>query len=268
MDASLRSGILIFASGSLTGDRGGRSAVDLALKSRRDLVAEKVIGIVTDYRNGTVAYRAEKHDIPCFYFPRCTTQVKYKLAYNRLIYTHRPRLVVFCGWKKKVFNIFNQTETINVHRGLIVDGKKVSYYKAAERAVDRWLKSRGGELETSLTINFVNGPTVDDGPPIFTQKLPVLLRREGRINRETIIEMVQCALREAQQQYLYQVINHVLFGQVYWGGTASHEVLVPASYHIQTDPNLAMSKSNSQLYPYETAGCFGSYDRMNYGDAY
>lgn len=228
--------LLIFASGFQDpSDRGGKGAVRLAQQAGE--FGAEVIGIVTDYRHGSVAARAEEHDIRCFAFPRSGTATLYRRTYNELIHAHRPDLTVFCGWRKPVFQCLCPSSTINVRRGLLVGDQAVSYYKAAEKAVLKWLRKGDGKLTTSLTINFVRGERVDDGPTIIAFNIPVdVAGRLADITSHDIIEMVREKLRETRRHYLPQVVEHVLLGLVSWDGVSSY-VVVPSSYRIKADPN-------------------------------
>lgn len=262
--------LLIFASGfPKPNDRGGRGAVTLALQAYRGELETDVIGIITDYPDGSVMTRAHENGIPC-----CALEVgddsngAYRTAYNRLIFTHQPDLVVFCGWRKPIYGSFRPNRTINMHRGLYLDQKRVSYYDEPTQAIKRWLVGGGTELTTSLTINFVNGPMVDNGPAIITFQVPVHIDRFNLpVTARGLLEVVREALREAQRTYLHQVVTHLTLGLVSWEGGMS-PVVVPASYRMQTDPNLAVPKGSGQLYPYEGMGGFDAYVRTIHGDPY
>lgn len=251
--------VLVGAWGFEAGDRGGSGFEDLVQKSRNGLLRARIIGVMTGYPDGTVARRAQRLEVPIYLIPVNGTASEYKTAYYTLLQKlkeeeeHYPDYTVFCGWPKTIpiYDCFNKTRTLSVYRGSLLDGERISYYDAPELDIERYLRAISGELQATITIQYVYGPNVDDGPAIVTfsevvrfgpdiQPIKVPGKKSEKIEGPPIKRMYAIqrqTLQCVQKYYLYQVLNHVFDGLVTWSGHENDPVIKPSYYATYCVPS-------------------------------
>ena len=208
--------ILIFASG--TADGGGSGFQTLVENTKTGILNAKIVGVVSNHKNGGVYKKAQLLDIPFIYFSGPFAAENY----HTIIQNSACDFVVLSGWLKLMCGI-NPATTINIHPGLLPRFGGVGMYGiyVHEAVLDAY--HHGEITHSAVTMHFVT-EKYDKGPIFF--QYPVPIRQDD--TADTLKERVG----EIEHSWQPFITNFVVKGDISWDGKDPSTLRVPAWYNF------------------------------------
>ena len=208
--------ILIFASG--TADGGGSGFQTLVESTTTGILDAKIVGAVSNHKNGGVYKKAQLLDMPFIYFSGPFAAENY----HTIIQNSACDFVVLSGWLKLMCGI-NPATTINIHPGLLPRFGGVGMYGiyVHEAVLDAY--HHGEITHSAVTMHFVT-EKYDKGPIFF--QYPVPIRQDD--TADTLKERVG----EIEHSWQPFITNFVVKGDISWDGKDPSTLRVPAWYNF------------------------------------
>jgi len=206
--------ILIFASG--TADGGGSGFQTLVENTKTGILNAKIVGVVSNHKNGGVYKKAQLLDIPFIYFSGPFAAENY----HTIIQNSACDFVALSGWLKLMRGI-NPATTINIHPGSLprFGGTGMYGIHVHEAVLDAY--KRGEITNSAVTMHFVT-EEYDKGPIFF--QYPVPIRPDD--TADTLKERVG----EIEHSWQAWITNLVIRGDISWDGKDPSTLCVPAWY--------------------------------------
>lgn len=203
-------GILVFASG--TKDGGGSGFENLVNKTRDNNLNMKIIGVVSNHKDGGVKRIAEKLNVPFHLFREISAE-----NYRKIVQETGANFVALSGWLKLVTGLDPRT-TFNIHPAPLPQfGGSGMYGHFAHEAVMKAYHEKKIS-HTEMTMHFVT-EKYDEGPVFFRH--PV--RIEQNDTPETLAERV----KEAEHFFQPTITELVVNGKIRWDGKNLKSLITP-----------------------------------------
>jgi phosphoribosylglycinamide formyltransferase-1 len=194
--------VLVFASGDKEG--GGSGFQKLVEATKSGVLQANVVGVVSNHATGGVFKRAQKLDVPFFYF----TGPFMAMEYQRYVYRTGADFIALSGWLKLVKGL-PPDRTINIHPGPLPDfGGPGMYGHHVHEAVLAAFK-RGEITHSEVCMHFVTAE-YDRGPVFFRCKVKLL--------PDDTAESIATRVNKVEHEFQSYFTNQVVTGQIYWDG--------------------------------------------------
>lgn len=206
--------ILIFASG--TADGGGSGFQTLAESTKTGILDAKIVGVVSNHKNGGVSKKAHLLDIPFIYFPSPFTAENYRA----IIENSACDFVALSGWLKLVRGV-NPATTINIHPGPLPRFGGAGMYGGHIHEAIIEAYHRGEIRHSAVTMHFVT-EEYDKGPIFFQYPIP--------IRSDDTADSLKKRISEIEHAWQPFITNLVVKGDISWDGKNPSTLRVPAWY--------------------------------------
>lgn len=219
--------ILVFASGTRTG--GGSGFQNLVEHSQGGLLHKaEIIGVVSNHTEGGVHSRAQKLEVPFYYFPKPREADDYR----RLCALTKPDIVVLSGWLHFVVGI-RDVLVVNIHPGKLPDTRGLHGLEVHERAIE--LRRENHRYKTAVTLHVV--PYQEERDPAAYDTGEIIFEMEIEIYPDDTVEILQSRINRYEHMIQPYVISLILKGEISWD-PAKNKLKVPPGYRAMYLPYL------------------------------
>ena len=162
----------------------------------------KIIHVISNRRDAYGLCRAVKHNIPTSVMPHTRDRAKYDSQLGQFVANLSPDWVILAGWMRILsINFLHHfpNRVVNLHPAL--PGQFAGTH-AIERAFEAYQR---GEIEhTGIMVHLVPDESVDDGPVLATQIVP--------ISPDDTVETLEAHIHAAEHKLLVETVRDLIVG--------------------------------------------------------